>query len=201
MAQSLIKRFGVKKAPLTLGLIGFLIAIPVFFDIGFIILVPIIYGLARKTGRSLLYYGIPLLAGLAVTHSFIPPTPGPIAVANLIGADIGWVIFFGTLAGIPSMLIAGPLFGKYISKRIHIDIPDYMNMEEKPDEDDQHQRLPDFKVIAGIILVPLFLILLHTVSSMVLPNDSDVSQVLQFIGHPFVALLIATLACFLLPWH
>ena len=187
MAQSLIKQFGVKKAPLTLGLTGFLIAIPVFFDIGFIILVPIIYGLARKTGRSLLYYGIPLLAGLAVTHSFIPPTPGPIAVANLIGADIGWVILFGTLAGIPSMLIAGPLFGKYISKRIHIDIPDYMNMEETPDEDDQHHRLPDFKIIAGIILVPLFLILLHTVSSMVLPNDNVVSQVFQFIGHPFVA--------------
>lgn len=87
------------------GTLGF-VAVPVFFDVGFIILVPIIYGLAKKTGRSLLYYGIPLLAGLAVTHSFIPPTPGPIAVANLIGAELGWIILFGILAGIPSMILA-----------------------------------------------------------------------------------------------
>ncbi|WP_216095294.1 GntP family permease, partial [Rossellomorea aquimaris] len=74
------------------GVTGFIVAIPVFFDVGFIILVPIVYSLAKKTGKSLLHYGIPLLAGLAVTHSFIPPTPGPIAVAELVGAELGWVI-------------------------------------------------------------------------------------------------------------
>ncbi len=97
LAQTLMKKFGEDRAQWALGITGFLVAIPVFFDVGFIILVPIVYGLAKKTGRSLLYYGIPLLAGLAVTHSFIPPTPGPIAVANLIGADLGWVILFGLL--------------------------------------------------------------------------------------------------------
>lgn len=195
LAQSLIKRLGEEKAPLALGLTGFLIAIPVFFDVGFIILVPVIYGLAKKTGRSLLYYGLPLLAGLAVTHSFIPPTPGPIAVANLIGADIGWVILFGTIAGIPSMLIAGPLFGKYISKKIHIQIPEYMNIEDINDEGDHH-KLPNFKVLTGIILVPLFLILLNTFSSVLLTQNHFLYQVLSFIGHPFVALLIATLLAF-----
>src|SRR5690606_31815340 len=82
LAGSLISKFGEEKSPWALGLTGFIVAIPVFFDVGFIILVPIVYGLARKTGKSLLHYGIPLLAGLAVTHSFIPPTPGPIAVAQ-----------------------------------------------------------------------------------------------------------------------
>ena len=195
IASSLIKRYGDEKAPLALSLTGFLIAIPVFFDVGFIILIPIIYGLARKTGRSLLYYGIPLLAGLAVTHSFIPPTPGPIAVAELIGADIGWVILFGTLAGIPAMIIAGPLFGKFISNRIHIDIPEYMNSEEK-DADDDFQDSPSLKVLIGIILVPLFLILLNTLSSLIIPVGHPVYSFLKFIGHPIVALLIATLLSF-----
>ncbi|MCA1061810.1 GntP family permease [Rossellomorea aquimaris] len=195
IASSLIKRYGEKKAPLALSLTGFLIAIPVFFDVGFILLVPIIYGLARRSGRSLLYYGIPLLAGLAVTHSFIPPTPGPVAVAELIGADIGWVILFGTLAGIPAMIIAGPLFGKFISNRIHISIPEYMNSEER-DSEDHDQDSPSLKVLIGIILVPLFLILLNTLSSLLLPQDLAIYHLLTFIGHPIVALLIATLLSF-----
>ncbi|MBR2757071.1 MAG: gluconate transporter, partial [Exiguobacterium sp.] len=130
LAQTLVSKFGEDKAQWALGITGFIVAVPVFFDVGFIILVPIVYGLAKKTGRSLLYYGIPLLAGLAVTHSFIPPTPGPIAVANLIGADLGWVILFGVLAGIPAMILAGPVFGKYIAKKIHVTIPDYMEFKE-----------------------------------------------------------------------
>jgi Gnt-I system low-affinity gluconate transporter len=192
LAQTLIRKFGEEKAPYALGLTGFLVAIPVFFDVGFIILIPLIYGLAKKTGKSLLYYGIPLLAGLAVTHSFIPPTPGPIAVAELIGAEIGWVIFFGIIVGIPAMLIAGPLFGKYIASKIHIDVPEYMNIEEKKHE----QPLPSFGIIAGIILVPLILILLNTVSTVVLQKDTIIYSLLTFLGHPFVALLIATLLSF-----
>lgn len=192
LAQTLIRKFGEEKAPIALGLTGFLVAIPVFFDVGFIILVPLIYGLARKTGRSLLYYGIPLLAGLAVTHSFIPPTPGPTAVAELIGAELSWVILFGIIAGIPAMLIAGPLFGKYIANKIHINVPEYMNIEEEK----HHHELPSFGIIAGIILVPLFLILLNTVSTVFLPKDTVYYSILTFIGHPFVALLIATLLSF-----
>jgi len=89
LARYLIKKFGIKRAPWAMSLTGFLVAIPVFFDVGFIILVPIVYALARDTKRSLLYYAIPLLAGLAVTHSFIPPTPGPVAVADIINASWG----------------------------------------------------------------------------------------------------------------
>jgi Gnt-I system low-affinity gluconate transporter len=194
LAQSLIKKFGEDKTPVALGLTGFLVAIPVFFDVGFIIFVPLIYGLAKKTGRSLLYYGIPLLAGLAVTHSFIPPTPGPTAVAELIGAELGWVIFFGIITGIPAMLIAGPLFGKYIANKIHIEVPEYMNVEEKEHE----QPLPSFGIIAGIILVPLVLILLNTVSTVLLPKDNTFYLLFTFLGHPFVALLIAVLLSFYL---
>lgn len=192
LAQTLVSKFGEDKAQWALGITGFIVAVPVFFDVGFIILVPIVYGLAKKTGRSLLYYGIPLLAGLAVTHSFIPPTPGPIAVANLIGADLGWVILFGVLAGIPAMLLAGPVFGKYIAKKIHVTIPDYMEFKEI----DTSKELPSFKMILSLILIPLVLILANTLSAVLLDEGNAVRDFLTFLGHPFVALTIATLLTF-----
>jgi Gnt-I system low-affinity gluconate transporter len=99
IAGSLVRSFGPEKVQWSLGLTGFIVAIPVFFDVAFIILAPLLYGLANRSGRSLLYYAIPLLAGLAITHSFIPPTPGPIAVAELVKADLGWVILFGAIQG------------------------------------------------------------------------------------------------------
>ena len=192
LAQTLVSKFGEDKAQWALGITGFIVAVPVFFDVGFIILVPIVYGLAKKTGRSLLYYGIPLLAGLAVTHSFIPPTPGPIAVANLIGADLGWVILFGVLAGIPAMILAGPVFGKYIAKKIHVTIPDYMEFKEI----DTSKEFPSFKMILSLILIPLVLILANTLSAVLLDEGNVIRDVLTFLGHPFVALTIATLLTF-----
>ncbi|WP_214742020.1 gluconate:H+ symporter [Exiguobacterium sp. s48] len=192
LAQTLVSKFGEDKAQWALGITGFIVAVPVFFDVGFIILVPIVYGLAKKTGRSLLYYGIPLLAGLAVTHSFIPPTPGPIAVANLIGADLGWVILFGVIAGIPAMILAGPVFGKYIAKKIHVTIPDYMEFKEI----DSSKELPSFKMILSLILIPLVLILANTLSAVLLDEGNAIRDFLTFLGHPFVALTIATLLTF-----
>ncbi|MCM3718390.1 gluconate:H+ symporter [Fictibacillus phosphorivorans] len=192
LAQTLVKKFGQDKAQWALTLTGFLVAIPVFFDVGFIILVPIVYGLAKKTGRSLLYYGIPLLAGLAVTHSFVPPTPGPIAVADLLGAELGWVILFGVLAGIPSAILAGPVFGRYIAKKIHVTVPDYMEMEEKHYD----KELPSFAMIASLIFIPLVLILANTVSGVLLEEGNTTRSVLTFLGHPFVALILATLLAF-----
>lgn len=193
LAQTMIRKFGEDRAQWALGITGFIVAIPVFFDVGFIILVPIIYGLAKKTGKSLLYYGIPLLAGLAVTHSFIPPTPGPIAVAKLIDAELGWVILFGTIAGIPAMILGGPLFGKYIAKKIDAAVPEYMNVEEKK----YNRALPSFGLIATLILILLILILLNTVSGVILPDSSILKSFFTFLGHPFVALTIATLLAFI----
>ncbi|MFP3321714.1 gluconate:H+ symporter [Planococcus sp. SIMBA_160] len=192
LAATLIAKFGEEKAPWALGVTGFIVAIPVFFDVGFIILVPIVYSLAKKTGKSLLHYGIPLLAGLAVTHSFIPPTPGPIAVAELVGAELGWVILFGVLAGIPSMILAGPLFGRFIGKRIHLTIPDYMDIKEQ----EYDKELPSFGMIISLILIPLVLILFNTLSAVVLEEGNQIREILTFLGHPFVALTIATILTF-----
>ena len=123
LAHFLIEKFGTKKAPWALSLTGFIVGIPIFLDVGFIILIPIVYALTRDTKRSLLYYAIPLLAGLAVTHTMVPPTPGPMAVAQILNVDIGWVILIGLMVGLPTAVIAGPLFGRFIAKKIYLPAP------------------------------------------------------------------------------
>ncbi|MDR1745959.1 MAG: GntP family permease [Tannerella sp.] len=193
LARYLTKKFGKKNAPYALAISGFLVAIPVFLDVGFIILVPVIYALARDTRKSLLYYAIPLLAGLAVTHAFIPPTPGPIAVAELLDADLGWVIFFGFIAGLPITFIAGPVFGKFISRRIHAPVPD--NFEQATVS--SSNKLPSFIQVISIIAIPLVLILANTATSAWAKahqmEDHFWVEIVKFAGHPFIALLIATL--------
>lgn len=195
VARTLIRKFGRDKAPWSMVITGFVVAIPVFLDVGFIILVPLIYALSRDTGKSLLYYGIPLLAGLAVTHAFIPPTPGPIAVADILGADLGWVILFGFIVGIPTAIVAGPIFGKYIGNKIHIAIPDYVEMEENETKEDA--ELPPFTLLILIISVPLLLILGNTITEALIDQGVTEPQFwtefLIFIGHPFSALTIAVL--------
>ncbi|MFA5328289.1 MAG: gluconate:H+ symporter [Prolixibacteraceae bacterium] len=193
MAGYLVKKFGEKRAPFAMVLTGFFVGIPVFLDVGFIILVPIVYALSRDTRKSVLYYGIPLLAGLAVTHSFIPPTPGPVAVAEIINAELGYVILWGFILGLPTAIIAGPVWGRYISKKLVIPPPENF-VEMKPE---LKKGLPSFGLIISIIAIPLFLILVATVTDVLvkkqLLTSGLLTDILGFIGHPFTALTIATL--------
>ena len=195
LARYLLKKFGESKASWAMTITGFLVAIPIFLDVGFIILVPIIYALARDSKKSLLYYAIPLLAGLAVTHAFVPPTPGPVAVADIIKVPLGWVIFLGIVIGFPVAVIAGPVWGKYISKKIFISPPAEFIQTENGDYD--KNNLPPFGIIAFLISVPLFLILLNTVTGIIVQKGiiekSVVTDMIEFLGHPFSALIIATL--------
>lgn len=195
LAHYLLKKFGTDRASWAMVITGFIVAIPVFLDVGFIILVPIIYALARDSKRSLLYYGIPLLAGLAVTHSFIPPTPGPVAVADIINVQLGWVILLGVILGIPTAIIAGPIWGKYISKKIYIEAP--VEFDKPGEKSYDENNLPPFGLIAVIIAIPLVLILVNTFTGLIVAKEivpkSIWTDILEFIGHPFSALIIATL--------
>lgn len=197
LANYLVKKFGKERAPWAMVITGFVVAIPVFFDVGFIILVPLVYALSRDTKRSLLYYAIPLLAGLAVAHSFIPPTPGPVAVADIIDAQLGWVILLGIILGIPTAIIAGPIFGRYISTKIHLETPFGMD-NEVPRSEAEGKGFPPFSLIIVIISIPLILILLNTFTTVAVSKGlfraSIFTDILEFIGHPFSALIIATLS-------
>lgn len=192
IANFMISKFGVQKAPMAMVISGFLIAIPVFFDVAFIILVPMIYALQRKTGKSLLLYAIPLLAGLAITHAFIPPTPGPIAVANILGAELGWVILIGFIVGIPTALVSGLFFGKFIANKIHVEAPEVNEKDEQTD-------LPNASITFWIISVPIVLILLNTVlnSDLVALENMALKNAITLLGHPFTALIIANI----LAWY
>ena len=190
IASFLLKHTGEKGASWALMITGFIIAIPVFFDVAFIILVPLIYSLQRKSKKSLLLYGMPLLAGLAITHAFIPPTPGPVAVADILKADLGWVIVFGAIVGIPTAIVSGPLFAKYISKRIHGVAPELVESQS----DDQPK--PSVGMIAAIIGLPIILIVLNTVLNSPMAEgwiSEDFKGWMKMIGHPFTALILANL--------
>lgn len=195
IAQTLLRTFGDDRAPWALSLTGLLVAIPVFFDVALILFIPLVYTLSERTGTSLLVYAIPLLAGIAVAHSFIPPTPGPVAVAGLLGADLGWVIFFGVLAGIPSILVGGVLYGRFIGKKIHLDVPESMR-EAPEDEIDADTTMPSFGQALSVIGVPLLLILGGTVSDVALAEGTTLRAAFSFVGHPFVALVLAVLLAF-----
>ena len=108
LAVTMVRKFGDEKAAWALGITGLVVAMPVFFDAGLIILIPLAFSLAKRTKRSVLYYVIPLLAGLAVGHAFIPPTPGPVLVATMLGVDLGWVILVGIFCGIFAMIAPVP---------------------------------------------------------------------------------------------
>lgn len=195
LAKYLLQKFGERRSSWALMLTGFFVAIPVFFDVAFIILVPIIYALQRKTGKSLLLFAIPLLSGLAVTHAFIPPTPGPVAVADILKADLGWVILFGSLAGLPAAIIAGPIFGKYIGSKMYLKAPD---IKLDPGE---VISFPPVRLILFMIGLPIVLILLNTlINSPLIKGEvipSWIKTWISLIGHPFSALIIANL----LAWY
>lgn len=118
IAVTMVKKFGDEKAAWALGITGLVIAMPVFFDAGLIILIPLAFSLAKRTKKSSLFYAIPLLAGLAVGHAFIPPTPGPVLVATMLNVELGWVILVGILCGTVAMIVAGPVFGAFCGKNI-----------------------------------------------------------------------------------
>lgn len=193
LAVTMVKRFGDEKAAWALGITGLVIAMPVFFDAGLIILIPLAFSLAKKTGKSSLFYAIPLLAGLAVGHAFIPPTPGPVLVATMLNVDLGWVILVGVFCGIFAMIVAGPVWGSICGKKFYIPVPEHVANQADIDE----SKLPGFGTVVGIILIPLFLIIMKSVAGVV-PALAGVQGVFNFLGQPFMALLIATLAAMFL---
>jgi Gnt-I system low-affinity gluconate transporter len=192
VANALLKRFGERNAQWSLLAIGFVVAIPVFFDVAFIILVSLVYGLTEKTNRPIVYYALPLLAGLAVAHAFIPPTPGPIAVASLLDADLGWVMLLGVLIGLPAAVLAGPIYARLIAKHVGAAVPDYMHVTTSKPE----RTLPPVSRVAMLIGIPLLLIVGNTLASATLANDQPVRAALAAIGHPMMALLLTTLLAF-----
>ncbi|MFJ9248142.1 GntP family permease [Streptomyces sp. NPDC101776] len=207
LASRLLNLFGEKRAPLAMGLTGLIFGIPVFFDVGIFVLAPIVYAAAKRGGKSILLYCLPLLAGLSMTHAFLPPHPGPVAAAGLLHVQLGWVILMGIVVGIPAVLAAWA-YAAWVGKRIFVAVPQDMveaAAEAKQaviDEQRESGVVPQEKPVAlgtvlAIIGTPLVLILAATFSSIAF-DPSTGRSVVEFFGSPFVALTIALLLAYYL---
>ena len=188
IAQTLIDKLGQKKAGVALGITGLVIGTTVFFEAGVVVLIPLAFSVAKQTKKSTLYYAIPLLAGLASGYAFVPPSAGSVLVADSLGVNLGVMIMVGIPTALICMVVAGVIWGRFIGDKVFTKLP--VNVEEIKDEP---KELPPFGLVLSVILIPLVLILISTISKY-LPIPANVQNVLAFIGKPFLALTIATLA-------
>ncbi|MEV6364654.1 GntP family permease [Nocardia asteroides] len=217
LTDRLLRTFGEKGAPVAMGLLGLIFGIPVFFDIGIFVLAPLVYVAAKRGGRSLVLYAMPMLAGLSMTHAFLPPHPGPVALGGLLGVSLGWLIIMGFVCGIPGFIAAGIVWGTWIGKRVQVEVPaEFVPLEPAgtggglaTGADDAPEGSggtavvtktspPSVALIGSIIAIPLVLILGATFGYQLLDKDSALLQVLTFFGTPAVALLITVLVAFYL---
>ncbi|MFK4223762.1 GntP family permease [Streptomyces sp. NPDC019890] len=207
LSSRLLNLFGEKRAPLAMGLTGLIFGIPVFFDVGIFVLAPIVYAAAKRSGKSIILYAMPLLAGLSMTHAFLPPHPGPVAAAGLLHVSLGWVILMGILVGLPAVLAAWG-YAAWIGKRLFVEVPQDMVeaaedakaavAAERMRRDGQSAEAPiSLATVLLIIGTPLVLILAATFSSIAL-DPSTLRSVIEFFGSPFVALTIALLLAYYL---
>ena len=192
IAETLIGKFGQKKAGWALGLTGLVIGTTVFFEAGVVVLIPLAFSVAKQTKKSTLYYAIPLLSGLASGYAFVPPSAGSVLVANALGVNLGTMIMVGIPTALICMLVSGIIWGGFIGNKIFTELP--ANVGEIKDDG---KELPSFGLVLGVILIPLVLILLSTLSKY-MPLPAGVQDVLGFLGKPFLALTIATLAMYFL---
>lgn len=188
IAETLIDKFGQKKAGWALGITGLVIGTTVFFEAGVVVLIPLVFSVVRTTKKSTLYYAIPLLAGLASGYAFVPPSAGSVLTANALDVNLGMMIMVGVPTAIISMLIAGIIWGGFIGNKIFAALP-----EDENENVHSEKELPPFGLVLSVVLIPLVLILLGTISKYVTILQS-VADILGFIGKPFFALTIATLA-------
>ncbi|MEC4017144.1 GntP family permease [Streptomyces sp. H27-D2] len=200
LSRRLLNVFGEKRAPLAMGLTGLIFGVPVFFDVGIFVLAPIVYAAAKRSGKSILLYCMPLLAGLSMTHAFLPPHPGPVAAAGMFKVDLGWVILMGVIVGIPAVLAAWA-YAAWIGKRIFVPVPQDMveaaeeakaavAAEQSAAGTAPQEKPVSLGTVLAIIGTPLVLILLATFSSIAL-DPSTLRSVVEFFGNPFVALTLA----------
>jgi GntP family gluconate:H+ symporter len=185
----LVKVFGEKGTPLAMGITGFVLGIPVFFDIGIFVLAPLVYVAAIRGGKSLALYALPLLAGLSVTHAFLPPHPGPVAAAGLFHVDLGWIILMGLICGIPAWFASGILWGTWIGKRVMVNVPEDRIV---PEAEEAKGHEPSIGLVLLAIGLPMLLILGGTFGNIFAPAG-PVRDALQFIGNPAIALTVAVL--------
>jgi GntP family gluconate:H+ symporter len=220
IVNRIVDRVSPRALPWAMGGVAALIGIPLFFEIGVVLLIPIVLLVARRSEQPVLRVGIPALAGLSVLHGFIPPHPGPLVAISSLHADLGLVLLFGLIVAIPAVIIAGPLFGSFISQRVAVAHPAPLvaagvggretgttgSAGLGPDDDrdldlgqpldagrpdDGPRRQPGFGATVFTILLPIVLMLIRAIVELTVDDPANgLQKITDVLGNPPVALLI-----------
>ncbi|HTD83335.1 MAG TPA: GntP family permease [Gemmatimonadaceae bacterium] len=193
IARTLIDLFGERRVHWAIMFVAFIVGIPVFFQVGFVLLIPLVFTIARRTGLSLVKIGIPLVAGLSVVHGMLPPHPAAMLAVTAYHADVGRTILYGLIVGIPTAALAGPIYGSWIAPRIPLSAESPLARELGGEST---QQTPGFWISVFTVLIPVILMLLASAANLLLTPASTTSIVINFVGQPIVALLLALLFSF-----
>ncbi|MEU0265662.1 gluconate:H+ symporter [Nocardioides sp. NPDC006303] len=192
IVDTIVGRSSVRTLPWAMALVGAIIGLPMFFEIGLVLLMPVIYLVARRAQVSLITVGIPTLAGLSAMHGLVPPHPGPLAAIDALQADLGTTLALGVLVAIPVIVVSGPLFGRLAGRWVVVDAPH--TFDATPVNPEGDTRRPSFGVTLFSVLLPLVLMLAKAIVDIVINDpENNVQQVFDVIGYPLVALTIAVL--------
>lgn len=186
IATTLIATFGKKRVQWALVITGLVVGLAMFFEVGFVLLLPLVFTIVASSGLPLLYVGVPMVAALSVTHCFLPPHPGPTAIATIFEANLGTTLLYGFIITIPTVIVAGPLFSKLLTR-----------FEKAPPEGlfNPHlfseEEMPSFWNSIFAAVIPVILMAIAAVCEITLPKTNTVRLFFEFVGNPAVALFIA----------
>ena len=190
LVDTIVGHASPRLLPWAMALVGAIIGLPMFFEIGLVLLMPVIYLVARRSQLSLITVGIPALAGLSAMHGLVPPHPGPLAAIQNLHADLGVTLAFGVLVAIPTVIVSGPLFGRLAGTWVVVSPPSTFDPAERTED----ERRPGFGITLFSVLLPVGLMLAKALADIVIDDpEQGVQKVLDVLGTPLVALLIAVL--------
>lgn len=200
LAQRMISLCGLQRAPLALGITSLLFGFPIFFDAGLIVMMPILLSVAKRLQQSTLLTVLPAAGAFAVMHAFVPPHPGPVAAADLLGANIGLLLVVGSLIAVPTWFLGSYLYAMYAGKQFMLELPSWFTQDNT---DTSGMLQPSFGRVLAILLLPFGLICLDTVINTLqvagtISAQSELLNGLRLVGKTPVALLLTLLLAFVL---
>jgi gluconate:H+ symporter, GntP family len=191
IVDTIVGHASPRALPWAMALVGAIIGLPMFFEIGLVLLMPVIYLVARRSGQSLITIGIPALAGLSAMHGFVPPHPGPLTAVDLLGADLGITLALGVVVAVPTIIVGGPLFGRLAGKWVVVEAPDTFEADRASDGAD---RRPSFGITLFSVLLPVALMLGKALVDIFVDDEKNwLRKLFDVLGTPLVALLIAVI--------
>lgn len=207
LASAILDRASRRALPWAMAGVAFIVGIPMFFEVGLIVLLPLIFGVARKleaeqkgSGSAYVYVGVPVIAALAAMHGMVPPHPGPLTAIATLKTSVGATMIYGFIAALPAIVLAGPVYGSFIARRLTVRPDDALIAQYAPDAaapsagaQATHKAPPGLALGVLAALAPALLMLMHAVGEMLLPKGSALLHFTAFVGHPIIAMLLGVI--------